>query len=313
MFAYTCRRLLMTLPVMLFVAIFVFGLLDLAPGDPAAMLAGEDATPEHIAQIRENLGLDQPFPTRFGHWIYAAAHGDLGQSLYTGLPVSEMISQRFTPTFTLMVMTLLISVLLAIPMGTLAAWKHNRWQDRGVMIFAVLIFSVPSFVVGYILAWTLGLQLRWFPVQGYVPFSSGILASLHTLVLPALALGSVYVALITRITRATVLETLSQDYVRTARAKGVGDYTLLFRHALKNAAVPIVTVVGIGVALLISGTVVTETVFSIPGLGRLVVDAILRRDYPVIQGTVLLFSFLYVIVNLLVDLLYRAFDPRIKY
>ncbi|MFJ1302761.1 ABC transporter permease [Pseudomonadota bacterium AL_CKDN230030165-1A_HGKHYDSX7] len=313
MFSYTCRRLLMTLPVMLFVAVFVFGLLDLAPGDPAALLAGEDATPEHIAQIRENLGLDRPFPVRFGHWLYAVAHGDLGQSMYTGLPVAQMISQRITPTFTLMVMTLLISVVLAIPMGTLAAWKHNRWQDRSVMIFAVLIFSVPAFVVGYILAWVFGLQLRWFPVQGYVPFSAGVMASLHTLVLPALALGSVYVALITRITRATMLETLSQDYVRTARAKGVGDRALLFRHALKNAAVPIVTVVGIGVALLISGTVVTETVFSIPGLGRLVVDAILRRDYPVIQGTVLLFSFLYVIVNLLVDLLYRAFDPRIKY
>lgn len=313
MFAYTCRRLLMTLPVMLFVAVFVFGLLDLAPGDPAALLAGEDATPEHIENIRENLGLNHPFLARFSHWIYAVAHGDLGQSMYTGLPVSEMIAQRITPTFTLMVLTLLVSVALAIPMGTMAAWKHNRWQDRSIMVFAVLIFSVPSFVVGYILAWVFGLQMRWFPVQGYVPFSSGFFASLHTLVLPALALGSVYVALITRITRATLLETLSQDYVRTARAKGVDNTTLLFRHALKNAAVPIVTIVGIGIALLISGTVVTETVFSIPGLGRLVVDAILRRDYPVIQGTVLLFSFMYVIVNLLVDLLYRAFDPRIEY
>lgn len=313
MFAYTCRRLLMMLPVMLFVAVFVFGLLDLAPGDPAALLAGEDATPEHIENIRENLGLNSPFPARFSHWLYAVAHGDLGQSMYTGLPVSEMIAQRITPTFTLMVLTLLVSVALAIPMGTMAAWKHNRWQDRSIMVFAVLIFSVPSFVVGYILAWVFGLQLRWFPVQGYVPFSSGFFASLHTLVLPALALGSVYVALITRITRATLLETLSQDYVRTARAKGVDNTTLLFRHALKNAAVPIVTIVGIGIALLISGTVVTETVFSIPGLGRLVVDAILRRDYPVIQGTVLLFSFMYVIVNLLIDLLYRAFDPRIKY
>jgi len=313
MLAYTCRRLLMTLPVMLFVAIFVFGLLDLAPGDPAALLAGEDATPQDIARIRATLGLDQPFLSRFGHWIWNVLHGDLGQSLYTGMPVSDMILQRIAPTFTLMVMTLLISVALAIPMGTLAAWRHNRWQDRGIMVFAVFIFSVPSFVVGYLLAWAFGLQLRWFPVQGYVPFSGGLLASLHTLVLPALALGSVYVALITRITRATLLETLTQDYIRTARAKGVDNRTLLFRHALKNAAVPIVTVVGIGVALLISGTVVTETVFSIPGLGRLVVDAILRRDYPIIQGAVLLFSFLYVIVNLVVDLLYRAFDPRVKY
>ncbi|OZI30311.1 peptide ABC transporter [Bordetella genomosp. 10] len=313
MLAYTCRRLLMTLPVMLFVALFVFGLLDLAPGDPAALLAGEDATPEAIEKIRETLGLNHSFLHRFADWIHAAVHGDLGTSLYTGLRVSDMIAQRIAPTFTLMAMTLLISVALAIPMGTLAAWKHNRWQDRGIMVFAVFIFSVPAFVVGYLLAWVFGLQLRWFPVQGYVPFSSGVWASLHTLVLPAFALGSVYVALITRITRATMLETLSQDYIHTARAKGVDNRTLLFRHALKNAAVPIVTVVGIGVALLISGTVVTETVFSIPGLGRLVVDAILRRDYPVIQGTVLLLSFLYVIVNLLVDLLYRAFDPRIKF
>ena len=303
----------MTVPVMLFVAFFAFGLLNLTPGDPAALLAGEDATTQAIARIRATLGLDQPFLVRFAKWIWHVMHGDLGTSMFTGLHVSDMIAQRLAPTFTLMVMTLIISVALAVPMGAFAAWRHNRWQDHGIMAFAVLIFSVPSFVVGYILAWIFGLELRWFPVQGYAPFSSGILASLYSLMLPALALGSVYVALITRITRATLLETLSQDYIRTARAKGVNDRSLLFGHALKNAAVPIVTVIGAGVALLISGTVVTETVFSIPGLGRLIVDAILRRDYPVIQGTILLFSVMYVFVNLLVDLLYRLFDPRIKY
>lgn len=313
MFSYTLRRLFLTLPVMLFVALFVFGLLDLAPGDPAALLAGEDATPQDIARIRMTLGLDQPFFLRFGHWIWSVLHGDLGTSLFTGLPVSHMIAQRLAPTFSLMVLTLIVSVVIAIPMGAFAAWRHNRWHDRGIMVLAVFSFSVPSFVVGYLLAWTLGLQLRWFPVQGYVPFSGGFWASLHTLVLPTLALGSVYVALITRITRATLLETLSQDYVRTARAKGVNNRDILFRHALKNAAVPILTIIGSGVALLISGTVVTETVFSIPGLGRLTVDAILRRDYPIIQGVILLFSFLYVLVNLVVDLLYSAFDPRIKY
>jgi len=313
MLSYTLRRLLMTLPVMLFVALFVFGLLDLAPGDPAALLAGEDATPDDILRIRATLGLDQPFLQRFGTWGWNVLHGDLGMSLFTGQPVAHMISQRLAPTFSLMLMTLIVSVIIAIPIGALAAWKHNRLQDRGIMILAVFSFSVPSFAVGYLLAWIFGLQLRWFPVQGYVPLSTGFWASVHTLVLPALALGSVYVALITRITRATLLETLSQDYVRTARAKGVNNRGLLFRHALKNAAVPIITVIGSGVALLISGTVVTETVFSIPGLGRLVVDAILRRDYPIIQGVILLFSFMYVLVNLLVDLLYRAFDPRIKY
>jgi peptide/nickel transport system permease protein len=313
MLSYTLRRLIMTLPVMLFVALFVFGLLDLAPGDPAALLAGEDATQQDIARIRDTLGLDKPFLLRFGEWLWAVTHGDLGTSLFTGLPVSVMISQRLAPTVTLMIMTLAVSVAVAIPLGALAAWMHNRWHDRGIMVMAVLSFSVPSFVVGYMLAWTFGLQLRWFPVQGYVPFSQGFWASLHTLVLPALALGSVYVALITRITRATLLETLSQDYVRTARAKGVSNRNILFLHALKNAAVPIVTIIASGVALLISGTVVTETVFAIPGLGRLTVDAILRRDYPIIQGVILLFSFSYVLINLLADLLYRVFDPRIHY
>lgn len=314
MFAYTLRRTLTAIPVMLFVALFVFGLLDLAPGDPAALLAGEDATREDIERIRSSLGLDGPFIVRFGEWIWAiVAHGDLGTSLFTGLPVTEMIAQRLEPTFTLMFMTLVLSVVAAVPLGVLAAWRHNRASDRGIMIFAVFSFSVPSFVVGYLLAWTLGLQLRWLPVQGYVPLAEGIWPALRSLLLPALALGSVYVALITRITRATMLETLSQDYVRTARAKGVHNRNILFRHALKNAAVPIVTVVGSGVALLVSGAVVTETVFAIPGLGRLTVDAILRRDYPVIQGVILLFSFMYVLVNLLVDLLYTVFDPRIRY
>ena len=313
MLAYSARRLLLTLPVMLFVALFVFGLLDLAPGDPAALIAGEDASPADIARIRLTLGLDQPFLLRFGDWIWRVLHGDLGTSLFTGLPVSTMISQRLEPTFLLMAMTLAVSVVFAIPMGALAAWRHNRVADRSIMVAAVLSFSIPSFVVGYLLAWTFGLQLRWFPVQGYKPLADGIFNSLNTLVLPALALGSVYVALITRITRATLLETLSQDYIRTARAKGVGNKSLLFQHALKNAAIPIITVIGSGVALLISGTVVTETVFAIPGLGRLTVDAILRRDYPIIQGVILLFSFMYVVINLIVDLLYRAFDPRIKY
>lgn len=313
MFAYTIRRLLLTLPVMLVVALFVYGLLDLAPGDPAVFLAGEEASLEDIARIRQTLGLDQPFYHRFTLWLMNVLQGDLGTSLFTGVPVSEMIVQRMPPTFTLMVMTLVVSVLIAIPMGALAAWRHNSTYDRGVMMIAVLSFSLPTFVVGYMLAWALGIEMRWLPVQGYVPFSQGIWNSIKTLILPTLALSSVYVALITRITRATLLETLSQDYIRTARSKGVGNQDILFRHALKNAAIPVITVIGSGVALLISGAVVTETVFSIPGLGRLTVDAILRRDYPIIQGVILLFSFLYVLVNLIIDLLYRVFDPRIKY
>jgi peptide/nickel transport system permease protein len=195
----------------------------------------------------------------------------------------------------------------------IAAWKHGTWIDRGVMILAVFGFSVPVFVVGYLLAYVFALQLNWLPVQGYTPWSKGFWPFLSNLILPTVTLGGVYIALIARITRATMLEVLSQDYIRTARAKGVGQHAILFVHALKNAAVPIVTVVGLGVALLIGGAVVTESVFAIPGLGRLTVDAILRRDYPVIQGVVLLFSFMYVLVNLVVDLLYTVFDPRIRY
>jgi peptide/nickel transport system permease protein len=313
MLAYTLRRVLLTLPVMLFVALFVFGLLNLTPGDPAVLLAGEDATPADILRIRQTLGLDQPFLLRFGDWIWKVLHGDLGVSLFTGLPVSQMIGQRLAPTFSLMMMTLILSVTLAVPLGALAAWRHNKFYDRSIMLMAVLSFSIPSFVVGYLLAYAFGLELRWLPVQGYVPFSQGFWPSIRTLILPTCALGSVYVALITRISRATLLETLSQDYIRTARSKGVSNKGILFRHALKNVGVPIVTVVGSGVALLISGAVVTETVFSIPGVGRLTVDAILRRDYPIIQGVILMFSFMYVLVNLTVDLLYRVFDPRIKY
>ena len=313
MLSYTLRRLLSAIPVMFFVALFVFSLLNLVPGDPAALLAGDSATPDDILRIRTTLGLDQPFLSRFGHWLWGVLHGDLGTSLFTGQAVTHMIGQRLAATFTLMVMTMVVSVLIAIPAGAWAAWRHNRWNDRLVMVCAVFTFSLPSFVVGYLLAYVFGVKLRWLPVQGYIPFDQGIWASIHSLILPSLALGSVYIGLITRFTRSTMIETLSQDYIRTARSKGVSNRRILFRHALKNAAVPIVTVVGSGVALLIGGTVVTETVFAIPGLGTLTVDSILRRDYPIIQGVILLFSFVYVLINLAVDLLYTVFDPRIKY
>jgi peptide/nickel transport system permease protein len=313
MLSYLTRRVLSTIPVMAIVALFVFSLLYIAPGDPAAIIAGDQATPADVERIRAGLGLDRPFLIRFGEWVWHVLNGDLGVSIFTNLPVTRMIGQRLEPTVSLMILTLILSITIAVPMGVLAAWNQGTWIDRLIMIFAVFGFSVPVFVVGYILAYVFALQLDWFPVQGYTPLSRGFGPWLNNLVLPAVALGGVYIALIARITRATMLEVLSQDYVRTAKAKGVGSRTILFLHALKNAAVPIVTVIGIGVALLIGGAVVTESVFAIPGLGRLVVDAILRRDYPVIQGVVLLFSFVYVLVNLGVDLLYTAFDPRIRY
>jgi peptide/nickel transport system permease protein len=313
MLAFAIRRVLSTIPVMLIVALFVFSLLYIAPGDPAAIIAGDQATPADVERIRISLGLDRPYLVRFGDWLWHILHGDLGTSIFTNLPVTHMIAQRIEPTLSLMLMTVVFAIVIAIPLGVVAAWKHGTWIDRAVMVFCVLGFSVPVFVVGYLLAYIFALQLDWLPVQGFTPIEDGFWPFLQGLILPTVALGLIYVALLARITRATMLDVLGQDYVRTAKAKGVGQRQMLFVHALKNAAVPIITVIGNGVALLIGGAVVTESVFAIPGLGRLTVDAILRRDYPVIQGVVLLFSLTYVLVNLAVDLLYTVFDPRIRY
>jgi peptide/nickel transport system permease protein len=313
MLTYVARRILATVPVMAVVALFVFSLLYIAPGDPAAVIAGDQATPADVERIRASLGLDRPFLIRFGEWVWQILHGDLGTSIFTDLPVATMIGQRIEPTLSLMAITLGLSVAIAVPIGVVAAWKAGTWIDRLIMAFAVFGFSVPVFVIGYLLAYVFALELEWLPVQGYSPLADGVGPWLENLILPATALGCVYIALIARMTRAAMLEVLSQDYIRTARAKGIGQYGILFVHALKNAAVPIVTVIGIGIALLIGGAVVTESVFAIPGLGRLTVDAILRRDYPVIQGLVLLFSFVYVLVNLMIDLLYTVLDPRIRY
>ena len=307
------KRIVSTLPVMAFVALFVFSLLYIAPGDPAVVIAGDQASPEDVERIRQSLGLDRPFLIRFGEWLWQIMHGDLGTSIFTNLPVRDMIAQRVEPTLSLMVVTLLFAVLVAVPLGVVAAWKVGTWIDNAIMAFAVLGFSVPVFIIGYLLAYVFALELDWLPVQGYTPLGNGLWPWLRNLILPAITLGFVYIALIARITRATMLDVLQQDYIRTARAKGVAQSTVLYVHALKNAAVPVVTVIGIGLALLIGGAVVTESVFAIPGLGRLTVDAILRRDYPVIQGVVLLFSFVYVLVNLGIDLLYTVIDPRIRY
>jgi peptide/nickel transport system permease protein len=313
MFSYLIRRVLATIPVMAIVALFVFSLLYIAPGDPAAVIAGDQASPEDIEKIRKSLGLDRPFLLRFTEWAWSLLQGDLGTSMFTGMKVTELIGQRIEPTLSLMFVTLVFAIVIAVPAGVLAAWKVGTWIDRFIMALCVLGFSVPVFVVGYLLSYFFALERDWFPVQGYTAMKQGFWPWLENLVLPGVALGFVYIALIARITRATMLEVLSQDYIRTAKAKGMGTTGILFLHALKNASVPIVTVIGIGVALLIGGAVVTESVFAIPGLGRLTIDAIVRRDYPVIQGLVVIFSFIYVLVNLLIDLLYTLLDPRIRY
>jgi len=313
LFAYVVRRLGATVVVMAVVALVVFSLLYFTPGDPAAILAGDAATDDDIRRIREKLGLNEPFFVRFGGWIWALLHGDLGTSIFTNLPVTHLIAQRVEPTLSLTLCTLLVSVAIAVPLGVVAAARVGTWRDRAVMAFSVLGFSVPVFVLAYALISLFSIELEWLPVQGYRPLREGVWEWLRHLILPSVALGTVYIALIARITRASMLDVLSQDYIRTAQAKGLSSSAVLSGHALKNAAVPIMTIIGIGIALLIGGAIVTETVFALPGIGRLTVDAILRRDYPIIQGVILMFSAIYVIINLAVDLSYMFFDPRIRY
>jgi peptide/nickel transport system permease protein len=295
------------------VAFVVFLLLYLTPGDPAAILAGDAATSEDIRKIREKLGLDDPFLERFGQWLWRLLHGDLGISIFTNLPVTHLIAQRIEPTLSLTFCTLVISVLVAVPLGVVAAARAGSWIDRAVMAFSVAGFSVPVFVLAYILIYIVSLKLGWLPVQGYQRIADGFLPFLRHLILPSITLSVIYIALIARVTRASVLEALGEDYIRTARAKGLPEFRVLVRHGLANAAVPIVTVIGIGIALLIGGVVVTESVYAIPGLGRLTVDAVLARDFPTIQGVILFFSFIYVMLNLLIDLSYVFLDPRIRY
>lgn len=313
MLTYLLKRLLSAIPVMGVVAVLVFGLLYLAPGDPAALLVGETASAAEIAEVRRKLGLDEPFLPRFASWLWAVLHGDLGNSIYSGTPVLDLIFERLQPTFYLMLLTMTLTVLLALPIGVLAAWRQGSALDRSAMLFAVLSFSVPVFVVGYMLAYVFSVRLGWLPVQGYIPPQQDFGGFLARLILPAASLSSVFIALASRTTRAVMIEVLNQDYIRTARAKGLPERMLLIRHALRSAAVPVITIFGIGIGGMISGAVATETVFAIPGLGRLTVDAVLQRDYPVIQGLVLMFSLFYVLINLAVDLSYAYIDPRIRY
>jgi peptide/nickel transport system permease protein len=313
MLAYLVRRILAMLPVMGVVVVFVFLLVRIAPGDPAAIIAGDYATPEAIQKIRAGLGLDKPIHLQFALYVGSLIRGDLGQSLHSRRPVSQLIAQRIEPTLALALSTLVFAVLTAVPLGVLAAWRVGSLVDRAVMVIAVGGFSIPIFWLGFLLIYLFSVKLDLLPVQGYVSFREGIVPFIQHLVLPTIALGMVYTALLARITRASLLEVLQSDYVRTARAKGARPATVLFVHALKNAAVPIVTTIGVGFALLIGGVVITESVFALPGLGRLTVDAILQRDYSIIQGVTLIFSFTYAFVNLLVDLSYTLFDPRIRY
>jgi len=295
------------------VAVFVFLLLRLTAGDPAAIIAGDNATARDVAEIRAKLGLDEPIVRQFVIWIGRILRGDFGESFFFKKTVAELIAARLEPTLSLATCTLILAVLMAVPLGVTAAYKRGSWIDRFVMGLSVLGFSVPVFVTGYALMYVFAIHFAWLPVQGYQRIGDGFGGFIQRLVLPSFTLATIYVALIARITRTSVLEVLGADHVRTARAKGLPELPVLLRHVLRNAAVPIVTVIGLGVALLIGGVVVTESVFSIPGLGRLTVDAVLARDYPTVQAVVLLFSAVYVLINLVVDLTYTFLDPRIRY
>jgi peptide/nickel transport system permease protein len=312
-YAYFARRLLATIPVMAVVAIFVFLLLRLTAGDPAAIIAGDNATAQQVAEIRAKLGLDRPLTQQFVIWLGQLLTGDLGESFFFKKKVGELILDRLEPTLALATCTIILAVALAVPLGVIAAYRQGTWIDRFVMGLSVLGFSVPVFVIGYALIYLFAIHLGWLPVQGYQPIAEGFVGFIERLILPSLTLALIYIALIARISRASVLEVLNADYVRTARAKGLADLPVAMRHVLRNAAVPIITIIGLGIALLIGGVVVTESVYSIPGLGRLTVDAVLARDYPTIQAVVLLFSAAYVVINLLVDLAYTLLDPRIRY
>jgi peptide/nickel transport system permease protein len=313
MLAYAIRRILGVVPVIATVVVFVFLILRLSPGDPAEIIAGDTATAEQIQHVRVALGLDQPLYQQFLIWGDQLLHGDLGRSVISNMPVTQLIAQRLEPTISLAIMTILFASGLAVPLGILAAARAGTIVDRGVMILAVLAFSFPVFWIGYALVLLFGISWRLLPVQGFESLSQGLGPFLSHIALPTVTLGLAFMALIARMTRSAMLEVLGQDYIRTAKAKGLSRVVILFQHALKNASVPIVTTIGLGFGLLIGGTVITETVFGISGLGRLVVDAILTHDYPVIQGLILFFSVVAVLLNLAIDLSYAVLDPRIRY
>jgi peptide/nickel transport system permease protein len=310
---YILKRILAVIPVLGVVAVVVFLLLHLSPGDPAALIAGDTASSDDVERVRQLLGLNRPLYEQFVSWLWRLLQGDMGVSVFTGLPVTKMIGQRIEPTLWLTFLTITFAVAFAVPMGIIAAWKAGTWIDRALMALAVLAFSLPVFLIGYLFIFGFSIKLAWLPVQGFRSLSEGFVPFIRHLILPAVSGGLVYMALIARMTRATMLEVLGEDYIRTARARGVGSKRLLLRHALKNAAVPIVTTIGLGIALLLGGVIITESVFAIPGIGRLTVESVLRHDYPVIQGIVLVVAAVYVFINLAIDLLYTVLDPRIRY
>ncbi|HEX9820341.1 MAG TPA: ABC transporter permease [Methylomirabilota bacterium] len=310
---YIARRLLALIPVALVVATVSFVLIHLAPGDPASVIAGPDASADDVQRIQRQLGLDAPLPVQLVRWYGRLVRGDLGESIFLRMPVTAAILDRVEPTLLLTLFSIAIAVVVGVPAGVLSARYHNTATDQALMAVALLGVSIPNFLLGLLFILFFSVWLGWFPVAGYSPLEYGWAKTLRSLVLPAFALGLVQSALIARIARSSMLDVLREQFITAGRAKGLGERAVVYKHALKNAMIPTVTIIGISFAILISGAVVVETVFNIPGLGRLIIAAVLRRDYPVIQGVVLCIAFLYMLINLAVDLSYVLFDPRVRY
>ncbi|MED1780432.1 ABC transporter permease [Brevibacillus fortis] len=310
---YLLKRVVSLLPVLLVVAVVDFIIIHLTPGDPASVILGAQATEEELAKLREQLGLNLPIYIRFFEWIGGLLQGDLGWSIFMDKPVTEAIWEHLGPTLSLTIMAEIIAILFAIPLGVMAANRRGTWMDQSFMTFALLGISLPSFWIGLNLILLFAVQLNWLPAAGYQPISNGLLNHFKYLIMPAISLGIMQGALIARMTRSSMLEVLNENYIRTAEAKGLKMWLVTYKHALRNAFIPILTVIGLSFATLIGGAVVTETVFNIPGIGKLIVNSVLRRDYEVIQGTVLMIAAAYVLINLIVDLLYAYIDPRVRY
>jgi peptide/nickel transport system permease protein len=310
---YLLRRTLSVIPVMIIVATMAFVLIHLAPGDPASVIAGPYASPDDVAKLRTQLGLDESLPVQLIRWYVRLVTGDLGDSIFLRRPVMEAVLERMEPTLLLTTWGTLIAVLIGVPAGILSARYHNSGVDQSLMGLALLGLSIPNFLLGLLMILVFGVWLGWLPVAGYVPLEDGWWKNARSLLMPSVSLGLVQSALIARITRSSMLDVLREQYIVSGRAKGLDERTVVYKHALKNAIIPTLTVIGITFALLIGGAVVIETVFNIPGLGRLIISAVLRRDYPVIQGVVLLIALAYTAINLLVDLAYLMIDPRIRY
>ena len=313
MWRYIVMRVLSTIPVIGAVGVITFSMLHIAPGNPAYIIAGDEASLDVVKKIEKQMGFDRPFIVQFGVWAGKLVRGDLGKSVFSQLPVGKLMLPRIQPTLSLGIQVIVLSMLLGVSMGIIAAWKTGGAADRTLMLFAVLGFSTPGFWLAFLLMWAFAVNLRWFPVLGYEPISSGLITHLHSMFLPVIVNAVLNSAFISRITRSIMLEVLREDYIRTARAKGLGEVVVYLRHAFRNASLPVLTLMGVAIAGLATGAVVTETIFAIPGLGRLLIEAIARRDFPIIQGTMMIVATFYVLVNLVIDITYAYLDPRIRY